>query len=478
MANGSEVQRRGVVASAAAIAAAMMHSCLAIAAAMAADPAGLAADQAGFAATVAPVLRDHCIACHNAKKAEGGYRLDTFEQLTIPGDSAAAPLVSGAEAGGDPGGEILRRITADDPFERMPPDAPPLAAEAVRAVRDWVRAGARFDGDRPAEPLFLVAPPRSPPAPQTYAFPHPVTAVAFSPDGGRVVAGGCHELLVFAAADGRLLARIGGVGRRVMAIRFLADGRTMAVAGGEPGRDGDVRLVDLETESVKGVLARSADVVLDAAPRPGSDEIAVAAVDGIVRVVDAAKGTVVRAISSHGDWVTAVAYSDDGARLASASRDRSVKVYDAATGELVVNFADHTAAARGVAFSADGREVFSTADDRTLRRWSIETGKPLATVSLAGEGARPVRAGGILLVPAAGVPARSVEIAKNAVARELAHGGAATVVAVHAGTGRIVTGAMDGQVRLLDTADGALVKAWAATPTPTPEPTPEPKAAR
>ena len=34
-----------------------------------------------FKATVAAVLVDSCLACHGPRKAEGGYRLDTFERL-------------------------------------------------------------------------------------------------------------------------------------------------------------------------------------------------------------------------------------------------------------------------------------------------------------------------------------------------------------------------------------------------------------
>jgi len=427
---------------------------------LAAGEGPLAADPGSFKTSVAAVLVDNCIACHGAKKAAGGYRLDTFAQLRIAGDSGEEPIVPGAT----PGGELLRRISADDADERMPPDAPPLSPEAVQAVRDWLAAGGAFDGAEPTDPLWLVTPPRTVPSPTTYSFPTPATALAFSPDGSRLFVGGYHELLVFDAAEGKLVGRIGNVGQRVLAMRFLADGRTVAVAGGEPGRDGDVRLVDVENGALKAVLARSNDVVFDVAPRPNSDELAVAAADGVVRVVDASSGAVVRAISSHGDWVTAVAWSDDGARLASASRDKSVKIYDAATGELLANFGDHAAPARGVVFTADGTEALSTGDDRNLRRWSIETGKQTAAVELAGEAFRPVRDGDTAFVPAAGQPVRVVDIAQGVVAGAIDAGGAAVAVAVHPATGRIATGSLEGEVRLVHRTDGQLVRAWPARP--------------
>lgn len=420
-----------------------------------------AAEPVSFRSAVAPVLVDNCLACHGPTKAEGGYRVDTFEQLQIAGDSGEPPLGTGGTAGG----ELLRRITAEDPAERMPPDAPPLPPAAIAAVRDWLAAGAAFDGGSRAERLQFVVPPRMSAAPATYPHPVPVTAVAFSPDGGLLLAGGYHELLVFDAAEGRLVRRIANLGQRIMAIRWLADGRTVAVAGGEPGRDGDVRLVDFATGAVKSVVARSADVVCDVALRPGTDQLATASADGVVRIVDAASGAVLRAIASHGDWVTAVAWSDDGGRLASASRDRSAKVYDAGSGDLIGGFMGHSAAVRGLAFTADGGQVLSTGCDGKLLRWDVETGKPVgAALALGGDGYQPVRAAGLLVVPSADRNVRTIDLAKNAVVRTLAHPDWPLCVAVDAAGGRIATGAIDGQVRLWSLADGALVKSWPASP--------------
>ena len=422
---------------------------------VAAEPA------ASFRSTVAGVLVDHCLACHGPRKAEGGYRLDTFERLRLAGDSGEQPVVPGAM----PAGELLRRITAEDPEERMPPDAPPLPAEAVAAIRGWLAAGGTLDAGRPDEPLAFVMPPRMQQPPVTYAAAVPVTAVAFTSDGGRLIVGGYHELLVFHAIDGTLLKRIPQVGQRVTAIRVLADGRRAAVAGGEPGRDGDVRLVDLETGGITAVLARTLDVVQDVAVRPGGSQLAVATSEGAVRIVDADSGVEQRTIPAHGDWVTAVAWSDDGRRLASAGRDKSAKVYDAASGDLLGNFTGHTAAVRGIAFSADGGQAFTTSADGRLIRWDVETTKPVgAAVPVGGEGLRLVRNGGLVVVASADKNVRLVDAASLAVIRSLAHPDWPLAVAVHAASRRIATGSIDGQVRVWNLDDGKLVKAWPARP--------------
>lgn len=419
-----------------------------------------AGDPPTFSATVAPLLVDTCVPCHNAKKAEGGYRLDTFEHLMTAGDSGAAPLV----AGQPPGGEVWRRINAEDADERMPPDAPPLSAAAIAAVRDWIAAGATFDGRKLSEPLASVMPPRSHAAPPVYAHPVPVTAVSFSPDGGRLLVGGYHEVLVFDVAEGRIVERLGNVGQRVTAIRFLADGKTIAVGGGEPGREGDVRLLDAETGRLQKVLARAGDVVCDVAVRPTGGAIAVGGADGVLRVIDPSSGAEVRAISSHGDWVTAVSWSDDGGRLATASRDRTVKVFDMASGDLVSTFSGHAAPVRGVALSADGRQCFSTGDDKRLLRWNADDGKPIGNpVGLAGEGLRVVRDGDRVFVPNGGRNVVAVQLATGA-STTLAHVDWPLSVAVHAATGRLASGALDGEVRLFALGDGAFLRAWPARP--------------
>ena len=95
-------------------------------------------------------------------------------------------------------------------------------------------------------------------------------------------------------------------------IAFSGDGKSLAVACGEPGRIGEVRIIDWASGEVASVVGRSVDVDLDVAFRPGRDELAVAAADHSVRIVNYKTGDMVRAYSSHADWVTAIAFSVDG----------------------------------------------------------------------------------------------------------------------------------------------------------------------
>jgi len=418
---------------------------------------------ASFKNQVASILLDNCVACHGPKKAEGGYRIDTFDELVKPGDTGALPIDTAAANHS----ELLRRLTSSDPSERMPSDTAPLSGAQIDLVKRWVEQGAKFDGEKSSVPLNLVIPPRvyaDPPA--TYSVPTPLTAIAFSPDGSQLLVGGYHELTVWNVADGAIVRRIKNFNQRIHSIIFLADQKTIAVGGGEPGRNGEVRLVDFESETLKGVVGRTGDVVLDLAMKPGgSNELAVASADGLIKIFDATKFSELRSISNHADWVTAVAWSEDGSRLASASRDKTSKVFDASNGELLATYLGHAAPVRGVSFLPDGKQVVSSGADKKIHRWEVEGAKKVTEVAVGGEAFKLVQQNSLLFAPCSDTQLRRIDLATNQVSHSLS-GYTDWVVstAMHPGTNCVAGGAMNGEVRLWNATDGSLIRSWIAKP--------------
>lgn len=426
-----------------------------------------AADPVSFRQEIAPLLLDNCVACHGAKKAEGGYRVDTFAELLQAGDSGELPIVAGeGESGEEDRGELLRRLTSEDEFERMPAESEPLTKAQIAKVAAWVAAGAAFDGSDPNELLpFVIPPPRYPDAPASYPSTVPLTAIAFSPDGTQILAGGYHEVTVWNVETGALVRRISNIGQRVFGLEFSPDGATLAVACGAPGRSGEVRLVEFASGEVEAVIARSTDVALDVAFRPGTNELAIASADRQIRIVNVETLETIRAMTSHADWVTAVAWSDDGSRLVSASRDKSAKVFDAESGELLVSYQGHQAAVRGVGLSPDGQHAFSAGSDNFLHRWLISNGKSVGKVPLGGEGGRIVRGDGFVLVPSADERLLQIDLAKTSLTRQFeGFGDWALSAAWHANSGRVAGGSFDGELRIWNASSGELVKAWTAKP--------------
>lgn len=429
---------------------------------------GQEAVASSFRRHIAPILLDNCLACHSAKKAEGGYRLDSYEMMCMPGDSGAVPIAMGSELSG----ELLRRICSQDSSERMPPDTEPLPNDKIQLIKDWIFSGGKFDGDVPTQTLALVIPPTQyADPPETYSQPIPITATTFSPDGKLIITGGYHELLVWTWENSHLVRRITNIGQRVYGLAFSPDGLTLAAACGEPGRNGEVRLVDFQSGTIQGVVARSGDVALDLAYRPGTKELAVASADSTIRIVNVDTLQEIRSIASHADWVTSIAYSDDGTRLVSSSRDKSAKVYDAATGDLISSYQGHAAAVRGASILAGNSQVVSVGADNKLHRWEIDGAKKVAEVDLGGEGLKLIRFATYVLVSCSDKRLLRIDLNSNAIAREF-KGHSDWVLtsccppnlSVDALPSIVASGAFDGEVRIWNGADAATIRSWIAKP--------------
>ena len=420
------------------------------------------AQPVSFRQKIAPILVNNCLACHGPKKAEGGYRVDTFERSLAAGESGTA----GFAAKNLMGSEAFQRIISTDKDVRMPLEGDPIPADQVALLKQWIEEGAAFDGPDPKAALAtIIPPPVHPEPPAAYPQPTPVTALAFSPDGTQLVAGGYHELTIWNPADGQLVRRIKNVGQRTYALSFSPDGKLLAVAGGAPGRLGEVRLVEFASGNIVNVVGTTSDVVLDASFSPAGDRLAVAAADGLIRVYEVATGKEQLTISSHSDWVQAVAWSPDGSKLASASRDKTAKVFDAKTGELTVTYSTHAQPVKGVAFHPDGAEVFSAGADRKIHRWKAADAAKVAEIGFGDEVFKLPMGGGFLFATSADKTVRQFDAKTHAQVRQYpGHTDWALSAAYHDGTKRLAAGGFNGEVRVWNTADGAAVTQFVAAP--------------
>ncbi len=105
-----------------------------------------AQDKIDYVRQIKPVLRERCYACHGALKQEGGLRLDTGSLILKGGDSGAAIKI-----GDTSDSLLLRRVTAADDSERMPPEGEPLRPEEITAMKSWIREGGIAPADEQPE---------------------------------------------------------------------------------------------------------------------------------------------------------------------------------------------------------------------------------------------------------------------------------------------------------------------------------------
>jgi WD40 repeat protein len=420
------------------------------------------AEPVSFKRDIAPILQNHCFACHGPKKAEGGYRVDHFEKVISAGDSGS----NGFVAKDVDGSESLRRILSTDSDERMPKDGDPLTPDQIALLKRWIEEGAVYDGGDPKAALSsIMPPPVHPAAPEAYRATLPVTAVAFSPDGKDLFVGGYHEITVWNPENGQLIRRIGNVGQRTYAISFKPDGSQIAVACGSPGRLGEVRIYNPASGELLRVIAPTVDVAWDVQWSPQGDRLATCAADGVIRLFDAASFAEQQVITSHSDWVFTVAWSPDGTKLASGSRDKTAKVFDAKTGELLITYSQHNASVRGVMFHPDGAEVYSTGSNNKVERWKIADGKRSKEVGVGGEAYKLVRQGDFFFVPTAEPRVRQYKAKEGDLVREFQEAKDWCLsVAVHEPTGRVAAGTFNGEIRLWQLSDGKPLLNFPATP--------------
>lgn len=441
-----------------------------------------------FITDVAPILKENCLACHDAKKKSGKYDMTTFEKL-LAGGANGEPVTPGKPAES----ELYNlMVTADQ--RRMPPrdkgEAVPKDKAAV--VARWIKEGAKIDaGLEPKTDLVkeLRVRWKPPTPPKAYPFPAIVNALAFTPDNEHLVVGGHHELTVWKVATGELKTRLYTRAERAYGMAFLPDGK-LVVAGGRPGQEGDVRVYDLKAEGKtedgvrildgvndKAVMVKQLldadDSVLCVAVAADGKRIAAGGCDRAIRVWDLSDGLddikLEQTVENHADWVLGVFLTADGKYLVTAGRDKTAKVWDLKAKESVVTFPEHQNIVYGVAVKADGSTGFSVGADKQLRTWKPNgEGKQVRAVGGHGDEIFKVIAHPSKPMLATSSADKTVRLwdAEKVAATKTLEGLKDYVYAVaFSPSGELIAGgSYDGEVRVWKVSDGSVVKAFNASP--------------
>src|SRR5260370_27703183 len=227
-------------------------------------------DRAGeapsYAKQVRPFLSRYCLECHNAKREEGGFNVETNKSI-LEGIPSGPVLVAGKPNDS----RIVAHVEGTDKPKMPPKTARQPKPEEVALVRAWIDAGAPDDSSSVVVTLPEIKP-RSVVAP-------PVAALAYSADGKLLAAGSYNEVVLIDPATGEVVGKLGGQCGKVTAVAFNAKGDLFATASGVAATAGEIRLYKLPPGGIPGGeplkrIEAHKDVIYDLAFSPDGKVLA------------------------------------------------------------------------------------------------------------------------------------------------------------------------------------------------------------
>jgi WD40 repeat protein len=214
---------------------------------------------------------------------------------------------------------------------------------------------------------------------RTYTnHPGKVCAIAFSPDGQKLVSGsGDWVTRVWRVADGILLTnRIRQVGG-ILSVAFSPDGATVALGS----EDKSIVLLRTSDWGYLRTLTHNSNVTA-VAFSPTEPILASASLDRTIRFWRTTTWDLDRSLTNHTRGITSLAFAVDGSRLISGDQGGVLKVWSASLDwNEASSWPGHIGAAFSMSALADNLRLVSAGQDHAVNIWQISDGQCLRTLT-------------------------------------------------------------------------------------------------
>jgi len=352
---------------------------------------------------VQPILRKHCLSCHNPDKAKSDLDVSTYKTLMAGGASGEAVKAGSADQ------SLLYRVTSHQAEPNMPPKGK-IPDSELAVIKKWIEGGAPETAVGAAkvssrkidiDPVSIThgKPEGPPPMPEKLPDlklsvterPHPVTAMASSPWAPVLAVSGHERVLLYNTDTLKLIGTLAFPERIPHVLRFSRNGKWLLAAGGRGASAGKVVIWDVKTGKRVTELGDEADIVLAADISPDHKLVALGGPGKLIKVYDTATGELKYKVKKHTDWVTAMEFSPDGDMLATGDRNGGAYVWEASSGGIVFTLGDHKDAITGLNWRADSKMLASSSEDGRVILWFAEDGFPTRTINAQAERNTPGR---------------------------------------------------------------------------------------
>ena len=281
---------------------------------------------------IRPIFQGQCNGCHQPAKAKGDYIMTEFQRLLKGGENTPAIAPGKTEES-----YLIKLITPDAKGKaEMPQKADPLHETQIALIKRWITEGAKDDTPASARQEYDME------HPPVYSRPPLVTSLDYSPDGKLLAVAGYHEVLLHNADGSGIAGRLVGLSERVQSARFSPDGTKIAIAGGSPGRMGEIQVWDVAKRKLELSVSITFDTLYGANWSPDGKLISFGGADNSLRVIEAATGKQVAFSGSANDWVLDTTWDKDGKHVIGASRDMTAKLTEVETQRFVDNITSIT----------------------------------------------------------------------------------------------------------------------------------------